>query len=58
MARCPECGEPLAKKTTKSKYICENDSCPVIYVRYPNVPALRVVVYESSKKQVKSQTVK
>lgn len=50
MAKCPECGKPLVKRTRKGKYNCENEKCSVIYVRYPNVPALRVVVHESSKK--------
>ena len=55
MANCPECGKPLVKRTVKGKYQCENKNCPVIYVRYPNVPALRVVVYESSAKRRKAQ---
>jgi ribosomal protein L37AE/L43A len=55
MANCPECGKPLVKRTVKGKYQCENENCPVIYVRYPNVPALRVVVYESSAKRRKAR---
>lgn len=50
MAKCPECGKPLVKRTRKGKYNCENEQCSVIYVRYPNVPALRAVVYEASRK--------
>jgi len=51
MAKCPECGKPLVKRTRKSRYECENEGCPVIYVRYPNMPSLRAVTYESSKKE-------
>jgi len=51
MAKCPECGKPLVKRTRKGRYHCENEDCAVIYVRYPNVPALRVVVFESSKEK-------
>ena len=50
MAKCPECGKPLVKRTVKSRYQCENEDCSVIYVQYPNVPALRVVIHESPKK--------
>ena len=52
MAKCQECGKPLVKRTRKGRYECENEGCPVIYVQYPNVPALRVVIYESSKNEV------
>lgn len=37
MVNCPTCGEPLVKRT-KSKYFCENESCPVIFVRCPHEP--------------------
>jgi hypothetical protein len=50
MVNCPECGKPLSKPTTKSRYQCQSEDCPVIYVRYPHIPALRAIVYESSKK--------
>ena len=54
MANCPECGKQLVKKTKKRKYHCENEDCSVIYVKYPNVPAIRVVVHESSYKKINS----
>jgi len=44
MVSCPECGEPLVKGT-KSKYFCENESCPVIFVRCPYEPAKMRVAF-------------
>jgi hypothetical protein len=36
MVNCPECGESLKKGSSgESKYYCENNSCGVIFVRYP-----------------------
>ena len=35
MVNCPKCGEPLVKRT-KCKYFCENEACPVIFVRCPH----------------------
>ncbi len=43
---CPVCGESLVKGP-KSKYYCENKSCPVIFVRCPSEPTKRRVVYTS-----------
>jgi len=37
MVNCPKCGEPLVKRT-KTKYFCDNESCPVIFVRCPHEP--------------------
>ena len=44
MVDCPECGEPLVKRI-KSKYFCENESCPVIFVRCPHEPARLKVAF-------------
>lgn len=37
MVNCPKCTEPLVKGP-KGKYVCENESCPVIFVRCPSNP--------------------
>jgi len=57
LARCPECGKPLVKRTVKGRYECENESCPVIYVCYPDVPSSRVVVYDATKRENIGKTV-
>jgi len=44
MVGCPKCGEPLVKRI-KSKYFCENESCPVIFVRCPHEPARMRVAF-------------
>jgi len=44
MVNCPKCGKPLMKKT-KSKYFCENENCPVIFVRRPYEPARTRVAF-------------
>jgi len=44
MVNCPKCGEPLVKRI-KSKYFCENESCPVIFVRCPHEPARMRVAF-------------
>jgi len=46
MADCPLCGESLVKGP-KSKYYCENEGCPVIFVQCPYEPAKRRVAYSS-----------
>lgn len=46
VADCPVCGESLVKGS-KSKYCCENESCPVIFVRCSSEPAKRRVSYTS-----------
>ena len=43
---CPVCGEYLVKGS-ESKYNCENESCPVIFVRCPSEPAKKRVAYTS-----------
>jgi RNase P subunit RPR2 len=47
---CPVCGESMVKGS-KSKYRCENESCPVIFVRCPSEPAKRRVAYTSFARQ-------
>jgi len=51
MVNCPECGKPLVKQTTGSKYNCENERCTVIYVKYPLNIAIRTVVRSSLRKR-------
>jgi len=46
MVNCPKCGEPLVKRT-KSKYFCENESCPVIFVRCPHEPTRIRVAFKA-----------
>jgi hypothetical protein len=45
---CPGCGKPLTKKSSKGRYYCENDCCPVIYVQRPYNFAIRKIVYKPS----------
>ncbi|MCK4439640.1 hypothetical protein KAU85_01525 [Candidatus Bathyarchaeota archaeon] len=43
MVNCPKCGKPLVKSA--KKYFCEDESCPVIYVRCPSNPyRMRIAV--------------
>jgi hypothetical protein len=51
MVNCPECGKPLVKQNTGNKYNCENESCNVIYVKYPFNIAIRTVVHSSLRKR-------
>jgi ribosomal protein L37AE/L43A len=48
MVNCPGCGKPLVKRSSKGRYYCENDGCPVIFVRYPHNLAIRSIVYKPS----------
>jgi hypothetical protein len=50
MVNCPKCGEPLVKRI-KSKYFCENESCPVIFVRCPHEPARTRVAFTALTKE-------
>jgi hypothetical protein len=47
MVNCPQCGKPLVKDS-KCKYSCENERCPVVFVRAPNNPFGRRVAFASS----------
>ena len=51
MVNCPQCGKPLAKESGKNKYCCQNDRCPVVFVRCPTNPFKRRIVFDSSVKQ-------
>jgi phage terminase large subunit GpA-like protein len=44
MVNCPKCGDPLVKRI-ESKYFCENESCPVIFVQCPHEPARMRVAF-------------
>jgi ribosomal protein L37AE/L43A len=48
IAYCPGCGKPLAKKATKGKYYCENESCKVIFVKYPYNPDIAEIFFKPS----------
>jgi NAD-dependent DNA ligase len=48
---CPRCGKALKKETGKNQYNCENEHCPVLFVRSPTNPYKRKVVFESSVSQ-------
>jgi len=48
MVNCPGCGNPLVKRSSRGRYYCENDGCPVLFVRYPHNLAIRSIVYEPS----------
>jgi hypothetical protein len=40
---CPDCGKPL-RKGEHAKHFCENDSCLVIYVRFPDKESITEIV--------------
>ncbi len=46
--KCPGCGKPLAKKSSKGRYYCETESCPIIFVQRPFNAAIRKIVYKPS----------
>lgn len=48
MVNCPRCGKTLTKDSGRSQYSCENERCPVLFVRSPANPFKRKVVFESS----------
>jgi ribosomal protein L37AE/L43A len=48
IVKCPGCGKPLAKRSSKGRYYCENESCPVIFVQRPHNPAIRKIIYKPS----------
>jgi len=48
MVNCPGCGKPLARRSSKGRYYCENESCPVIFVQRPHNLAIRKIVYKPS----------
>gem|GEM_PF-1005689 len=50
-ASCPYCGRPLAKDAGKDRYSCENEGCPVVFVRYPANPFKRKVYFASTVKE-------
>jgi ribosomal protein L37AE/L43A len=51
VANCPQCGRPLTKERDKNKYWCENERCPVVFVRCATLPFKRKVVFDSSVKE-------
>jgi len=51
IVNCPQCGKPLAKERGRNKYCCENERCPVVFVRCPTNPLKRKVVFEFSARQ-------
>jgi uncharacterized Zn finger protein (UPF0148 family) len=60
MVNCPHCGKPLARDG-RSKYYCENEGCPVVFVRRPYNPFGRKVAFtfsvtEETVKKTKEQT--
>jgi len=44
---CPECGKPLIKNKGDARYSCENNACSVIFVRYPDNPAIMEIQREA-----------
>jgi NAD-dependent DNA ligase len=45
---CPGCGKPLAKKSSKGRYYCDNENCPVIFVQRPYNASIRKIFYKPS----------
>jgi hypothetical protein len=58
MADCPQCRNPLTKESGKNHYCCENERCPVVFVRSPTNPFKRKVVFESSVKEATIRKIK
>jgi hypothetical protein len=48
MVTCPLCGKTLTKESGRSHYCCENEHCPVLFVRSPTNPFKKEVVFEAS----------
>ncbi len=48
MVNCPGCGNPLVKRSSNGRHYCENDGCPVIFVRRPQHLAFRKITYRPS----------
>ena len=46
--KCPGCGKPLVKRSSKGTYNCETESCPIIFVQRPFNATIRRIVYKSS----------
>jgi ribosomal protein L37AE/L43A len=53
--KCPGCGKPLTKRSSKGKYYCENEGCKVIFVKYPYNPDIAEIFFKpsTSKKTIK-----
>jgi ribosomal protein L37AE/L43A len=51
MANCPQCGKPLTKDSGKNQYCCNNEHCPVVFVRSATNPFKRKVVFDSSVRE-------
>ena len=49
--KCPGCGKPLVKKSSKGRYNCETENCPIIFVQRPFNAAIRRIVYKPSAKK-------
>jgi len=48
LVNCPKCGKSLVKRnSSKSRYYCENEDCPVIFVRCPYDPFTRRIAVTS-----------
>jgi uncharacterized Zn finger protein (UPF0148 family) len=48
LVNCPHCGRPLVRKEGRNRYCCENERCPVVWVRSPSNPFKRKVQFSSS----------
>lgn len=46
--KCPSCGKPLVKGSSKGRYDCETEKCPIIFVKFPYNGAIRKIVYKPS----------
>jgi RNase P subunit RPR2 len=64
LVNCPKCGKPLVKENrSNSRYYCENEDCPVIFVRCPYDPfarriAVTSLVDEETLEKLEEATVK
>jgi hypothetical protein len=48
IVKCPGCGKPLAKKSSKSRYYCDTEKCPIIFVQRPYNFAIKKIVFKPS----------
>ena len=50
---CLGCGKPLKKRLSIGRYYCENESCNVVFVKYPNKPDITEKFFKPSKSKKK-----
>jgi ribosomal protein L37AE/L43A len=46
--KCPNCRKPLVKGSSKGRYDCETENCPIIFIKFPYNSAIRQIFYKPS----------